>query len=338
MNALLACAVATLVAGLGLYASIATRRNTRYFYTTNVICWLLIALFPVFLLFNFFPASTAEGAFFGIKMSGAVALFVFIWWYGTNRAIEAVKIDDLNAKIDQLEKRGTSGPSAPAGRQPKVITEFSQHTFRILKKKSRTIVLVTGGIDRVKFADIWVNSENTNMQMARYFDRSISATIRYLGSRRDDFGDVTDDIIAKELGALMGSRSSVQPSTVLATSAGSLLQSHNVKRIFHVAAARGQVGVGYGPIEKLDSCITNALERADHEPGCVSIVFPLLGTGTARANLSSVAEPLLLAAIGFLEQADVKQIQTVYFLAWTDVELETCQQILGRQTNRVAEA
>jgi O-acetyl-ADP-ribose deacetylase (regulator of RNase III) len=335
ISPLLAFAVASLVTGLGLYSTIATRRDTRYFYTTNVICWLLIALFPVFLLFNFFPTSTAQGSVLGFTLSGAGALFVFIWWYGTTRANEAVKIDDLNDKIRQLEKAATERPPAQLSRAPKVLTELSQHAFRIVAKKSRRIVLVTGGIEKVKFADVWVNSENTNMQMARFFDRSISATIRYLGAKRDKFGDVTEDVIGKELRAVMGDRASVQPGTVIPATPGELQHTHNVKRIYHVASVHGQVGAGYLPIEKIESCVTNALEEADREPDCTSIVFPLVGTGTARAEPAAIAERLFLAAIAFLETPTVK-IDTVYFLTWTDIELETCKRILSGLDNRVA--
>jgi len=40
--------------------------------------------------------------------------------------------------------------------------------------------MITGDIQNIKEIDVWVNSENTNMQMARHFERSISAIIRYL--------------------------------------------------------------------------------------------------------------------------------------------------------------
>jgi len=134
-------------------------------------------------------------------------------------------------------------------------------------------------------------------QMARAFDRSISGIIRYLGAARDEFGEVTDDIVAKELKSTMAGRASVQPATVIATSPGKLAETHRVKRIFHVASVRGQAGVGYVPVERTDLCVTNVLEKADNEEGCASIVFPLLGVGTARANMAVAAECLLMAAI-----------------------------------------
>ena len=111
--------------------------------------------------------------------------------------------------------------------------------------------------------DIWVNSENTNMQMARYFEGSLSGTIRYLGARRDEAGNVNDDVIGNELGRALGSYGSVQPGSVFVTGAGELERTHNVKRIFHVASVQGQFGRGYRQIDDVGCCVTRALEKAD---------------------------------------------------------------------------
>ena len=52
---------------------------------------------------------------------------------------------------------------------------------------------------RTKPIEVWVNSENLNMSMSRPYEGSISATIRYLGARRDETGAIIDDVIANEL-------------------------------------------------------------------------------------------------------------------------------------------
>jgi len=41
----LGMAIFSLAIGLGLYIWLSVRRNVPYFYTTNLISWLLIALF-----------------------------------------------------------------------------------------------------------------------------------------------------------------------------------------------------------------------------------------------------------------------------------------------------
>ena len=63
----------------------------------------------------------------------------------------------------------------------------------------KQVCVVTGDIQNVRGVDIWVNSENTDMQMARHFDRSVSGVIRYGGAKKDGDDHVEVDMIADEL-------------------------------------------------------------------------------------------------------------------------------------------
>ena len=63
----------------------------------------------------------------------------------------------------------------------------------------RYVGIVSGDLRRVRYADVWVNSENTMMRMARFEEFSVSSIIRYEGSVRDEFGSVVVDTIAEEL-------------------------------------------------------------------------------------------------------------------------------------------
>ena len=88
----LVMSVFSLVIGLILYW-LSVRSIVSYFQTTNLISWLLIALFPVLLIFSFFPSSfswTIKGA----SMGGAIGAFIFIWLYGTKMAKEAFEVDE----------------------------------------------------------------------------------------------------------------------------------------------------------------------------------------------------------------------------------------------------
>jgi O-acetyl-ADP-ribose deacetylase (regulator of RNase III) len=203
----------------------------------------------------------------------------------------------------------------------------------------KKIVLITGDIQRIKVADIWVNSENTNMQMSRFHEDTISGIIRYLGARKDNVGNVVEDTIADELTQVMGRNVSVNPATVLVTGAGDLEKTHNVKRIFHVASAQGEIGYGYRPIHNIDACVRNALAKADCEEfeslGFKSILFPLMGTGAARGKLKETAEKLLQAAISYLETTGNSTVERVYFLTWTDIQLENCRAILDESERLV---
>jgi hypothetical protein len=113
--------------------------------------------------------------------------------------------------------------------------------------------------------DIWVSSENINMEMARPHDRSVSGLIRYLGAKKDDTGTVLEDTIANELRAKMQGRQLVNPGEVVSTGAGALESTHEVKRIYHAASVYGVVGEGFHAIAPVEQCITNALARQVHQ-------------------------------------------------------------------------
>ncbi|HRD89065.1 MAG TPA: hypothetical protein PK752_12540 [Accumulibacter sp.] len=211
----------------------------------------------------------------------------------------------------------------------------------------REIRLITGNLRNVNLnsgaaddqIDIWVSSENINMQMARIFDASISALIRYLGARRDDVGDIVEDTIADELRAKMRGRQQVNPGMVVSTGSGSLADSHHVRRIFHVASVYGVIGGGYHPIAQVEQCITAALLQADRESAWAekagerpyrSIVLPLLTTGSGSGSLVDNARKQLDAARNYLEaRAAVTRLERVYFLAPTKRHLSALQVALA---------
>jgi hypothetical protein len=188
--------------------------------------------------------------------------------------------------------------------------------------------------------DIWVNSENINMQMARPHDPSVSGLIRYLGAKRDETGTILDDAVADELRAKMRRKQLVNPGEIVSTSACGLERTHQVRRIYHAAAVYGVVGTGYHAIAHIEQCIANALARADEEarelagapdktkgapanPPARAILFPLLASGTARADVIQSARRQLAAAVGYLRsRAGFTCVQRVYFLARDETVLQ----------------
>src|SRR5262249_24152543 len=164
-------------------------------------------------------------------------------------------------------------PGLKAEQQPKPIDESDLEEYAIPRAPGKRIGIVTGNLQHTNLSakllrqpiDVWVSSENINMQMARPYEGSVSGLIRYLGAQKDEAGTILEDIIAKELQAKMKGRQLVNPGEVVSTSAGWLERTHHVKRIFHVAATYGIFGVGYLPIVGIEQCITNALARFDLE-------------------------------------------------------------------------
>jgi O-acetyl-ADP-ribose deacetylase (regulator of RNase III) len=331
-------AAAFISLAIGLILHFRNRSNQM-----QTVCWMLYALVPVFLIFSFFPSSSLSATFKGVSMGGAIAAFFFIWRYGMKRSIEAAKVDDLQQDMltlrDEADKLRDRLAKATGARLPAAILVSDAFLWKLKSNTKKQIGLSAGDIREVKTVDIWVNSENTNMQLARYYDPSISGIIRYLGAKKDAFGEVTEDgdTIEIELKKCLGNRRVVQPATVIATDSGELKRTHNVKKVFHVASVRGQAGSKYAAIANLQECITACLQKADEfkDLPCRSILFPLLGSGAANEPVTKTAPLLIQAAISYLQKNAASTIDTVFFLAFTDVELEECRAILEKSAKVV---
>jgi hypothetical protein len=200
--------------------------------------------------------------------------------------------------------------------------------YRYNAGAERVLGIVAGDITNVTFADVWVNSENTNMIMARYLERSISSVIRYHGAKKKRSGLISEDTIADALRAAMDGDDSVPPGTVIPTTAGDLEKSHNVKRIFHAASVVGQPTLGFTPIQDPGHCVTNALVLADSEDmrdaKIRSLLFPLFGMGQGRGQLED-AYRLISCAYQYLQNHPNSGVKEIYFMSRTDKELEACR-------------
>lgn len=214
-------------------------------------------------------------------------------------------------------------------RRSKSIEPVEEKLYQLIKIPGKEIGYITGNIKKIKNVDIWVNSENTNMQMARPFERSISATIRYEGAKKDRAGYVIDDLIANDLLAVTGGRD-VAPGTVIPTASGELERTHKVKRVFHAASVVGQPGEGYKPINNIADCIYNALNLVDNDEELAnedlqSILFPLMGTGTTRLSAQGIADNLIDAALAYIEENPQSKINKIYFLVYNEQDREICR-------------
>jgi O-acetyl-ADP-ribose deacetylase (regulator of RNase III) len=251
---------------------------------------------------------------------------------------DAKSIRNAKTKIEGFIRNGLAGAIVDSPvydvldnlnveRKPKRIENKDIYLYSVTKQKGKEVGVITGDIENITEADVWVNSENTNMQMARHYDRSISATIRYMGAQKDDFGRVVEDTIAEELHKAVGT-GYVPTGIVKDTTSGALKKSNNVKRIFHAASVVGQPGNGYQLIDNVSICIDNALKLADSDKlrneGIRSILFPLMGTATARANAQKVADELIEAAVCYYINYPKSRINKIYFLAYTEQDLQIC--------------
>jgi O-acetyl-ADP-ribose deacetylase (regulator of RNase III) len=215
-------------------------------------------------------------------------------------------------------------------------------TFRYqLKVKDATqcqIGFITGDILAVTTVDIWVNPENTDMEMDRHIGGSISSIIRYYGAKRGTTGRgtarVVSDVIFDQLNAAVGDAPRpVPPGSVFVTGPGELKASNNVSYVIHVASVQGEPGVGFRSlqIETLGHCVRNVLTEAEslarQNQDVHSILIPLLGTGMGRADIEPAVSVLAEAAISYLESTPGTQLRAVWFLAYDSKEYATLMSV-----------
>lgn len=209
-------------------------------------------------------------------------------------------------------------------------------------KPSKLIELVTGDLADIDDMDVWVNPENTRMEFGRLHEASISATIRYLGSRRDRHGFVRDDMIARLLAQRAGGhqlRTGVEPATALVTEAGMLRKTNKVRLLVHTAAYQGEPGRGYRLIGAYRKCVSNALIAIDAENrrfgmspkrALKSVLFPLLGTRSGGESPHERAQGLIQTAQQYLLNWPDSRIERVAFLCHTQADLDLAQAALYR--------
>jgi O-acetyl-ADP-ribose deacetylase (regulator of RNase III) len=192
--------------------------------------------------------------------------------------------------------------------------------------------VVPGTIRNVRAADVWVNSENTDLDMSRHNDFTISGIIRHWGSFRDQHGHVVRDVIAHALEANAGPRRPVAPGTTVVTESGALAESNQVRYVVHVASVQGEPGAGYRQVRNLDLCITNVLrcveDLADRLPRG-SVLFPLLGTGSAGAEVDATARTMVAAAVAYVRQRRDTGLRRIMFLGYNPHEYRAIEAAFG---------
>jgi O-acetyl-ADP-ribose deacetylase (regulator of RNase III) len=328
-------AAACFVVGVGLYLY-GSRRGSSTQHSLLLLSWLIIALTPVFLVFTFFPSSDVSGKLQGFTFGGAFAAFVFIWVYGSRHAIQLRPIDVVEVELQSEKRRSEELQNQllqmSAEQAPQILSEQQIIRYRISGRADRQIGIITGDIINVRSVDIWVNSENTNMQMSRFHEPTISAAIRYHGAELSPAGEVLVDTIARELAAKVGQNATVAPASVFTTGAGQLARTNHVKRIVHVAAVAGEPRLGYRPVADMARCVIQALDAAEAEArkaGASSVLLPLFGLGSAKGDVRIIARSLLSSAIDWLRSDRSDAIATVFVLAYRDSELQACIEVLA---------
>jgi O-acetyl-ADP-ribose deacetylase (regulator of RNase III) len=239
-------------------------------------------------------------------------------------------------------------PHLRVQRSQQPITKVSTTHYRLASfpetgPDRRRIGYVTGDRADIKVGAIWVNSENTNMQMDTFYGKSTSATIRYFGAEKDNVGAVVRDTIGEALRAQVQGRVAVDPATVIPTTAGALEETNQVKWIFHVASVMGQPLLGYRPIDQIERCVKAAIRHANSpkfaSDAVRSILFPIFGTGPGGGDLEATIKLCIDAAVEQLElgREPALGLRDVYFYVWGEADLDICKMVALKNPALVAD-
>jgi hypothetical protein len=240
-------------------------------------------------------------------------------------------------RIADARQAGRGGASSratatKAGPSELLVEPTDMIKYGVKTRHACNVGLVTGDIRRVAGIDVWVNSENTAMEMARVEEYSISAIIRYRGATLDHAGRVIDDLIASELERQMAGHAPVAPGTAVVTGPGELARHNGVRYVIHVAAVHGEPGSGYRQIQDVGGAVTNVLEKVEGigaDPPVRSILFPILGVGVGRGDVEPTVRGMLDAAIGHFIVHPDSHLATVWLLASTIEELTVGRHVLS---------
>jgi len=283
---------------------------------------------------------------------------VTIWSYVLTRAGLQSAVDELRSQIERVA--GAVGPDSPAFlylEGLRVVTGSPQayarddRTYEILDDSrnptQRYVGYRSGDLKELRderAVDFWVNSENVLMQMARIYERSVSATIRHLGALQPDpNAPGFDDTIAVDLARKLGNRHSVNQGEVLVTTSGKLHETHGVKAIVHAAVVMGAPGRGFWtvPDDLLVETVRSVMEtarrliRSQPELAGRSLILPLFGTGQGRRDPLKHTERLVREAIESLSYRSsgldpaTPDLQIVLFSAFTEDHVKLLQRLFG---------
>lgn len=301
---------------------------------------LLYSLAGALFLFTAFPDSLSEGSALGFSLGGAAGFTAFFLlasfaWLARTRSRDALAARLKKAERENTRLRRQVRIERPAEGVPRPPTRSARLEIPLRGERRHRLGVITGDLANVLGVDVWVNSENTRMEMSRVSERTVSATIRYYGGERDAAGHLVRDLVAAEL-AVRSQGAQLAPGQVLVTGPGGLEASNDVRRIVHVAAVEGEPGSGFRQVRDLGRCVRNILGEVDRlnagGESLRSVVLPLLGTGDGNSDLARTAEALVTAAAGYLRARPASRIRTVYLLAYTDEQAALCRAALEAES------
>ncbi|RKS77162.1 O-acetyl-ADP-ribose deacetylase (regulator of RNase III) [Actinomadura pelletieri DSM 43383] len=181
------------------------------------------------------------------------------------------------------DKEGSKHHREPLGKPVTPLTVLKIDTG------GKPLTLHVGPVELLRDVDVVVTSENTYLEMSRFFRDTQSAAVRRAGARLGESGEVLDDTVHRELTEWRREHGriglSVAPGTVAATGSGEMRDA-GVRRVYHAAVAVPEAGgLAYRVApDAVARAVKNvfrlaAQERRQVTPPLRSIAFPLFGAG-----------------------------------------------------------
>jgi nudix-type nucleoside diphosphatase (YffH/AdpP family) len=216
--------------------------------------------------------------------------------------------------------------------------------YKVAGSSGMIVGYKAGDIREVHEIDAWVNGENSDMIMDRFYGQSISARIRSMGATSEGEA-ILDDTIQESLRGLMGERASVDIGTVFVTESGMLSKTNDVQLIFHVAAAKGGLGKGAAIQEEhLAHCVERVLAEVEQVNNGIlrryfsnrieSVLFPMMGAGEGGLPTKTVAENMIRATVNYFNSRKNPTIKKIYFLTYRLREKNACDTVFEDYCDR----
>jgi predicted nucleotide-binding protein/O-acetyl-ADP-ribose deacetylase (regulator of RNase III) len=221
----------------------------------------------------------------------------------------AKDLPDLVVQGRQLEEERRKAEKA-------ALPSREDAVFSLPSNPERTIKVITGSLRDIRDVDVIVSSENTDLQPSRYYDPTMSGTLRYLDAEKNEFDlRVTRDAYLDSLEAAKlkaDVRVPVQPGAVIVAPTTGLRQQH-VKYVFHAATVQGAIETGYSAREDvIDQAIRNCFRRFSDLCKIEilhTILLPVFGGGTGGLGPDTVARRMIAAIEdGMNEHDEVRQV------------------------------
>lgn len=307
---------ALLIIGLALLGFYFRRQeNVRLLFAL-----LFIGLSAGIFIYLIFPDSQTSGKWLVFELAGPPAFVVLVWLFFHKKLKTANNLDECKRTVAHLKKQLSLEESPHIKARKKI-------AYQIGRRPEVTIGIAAGDIRDFKDMDVWVNSENQHMLMARFLDASVSGIIRYEGAKKGKGGRIEEDLIADELTRKTQAYTPVEIGSVFVTSSGDLAQSHHaskVKKIIHVAAVSGRPGKGY-QVEKqhtrfVRGVLGEVMKLNKSGEKLQSVLLPLFGTGTAKHDAREIMDEMLLEVLRYMKEEAETPLQEVWFLVYKKQE------------------